>query len=157
MSPCPPMHTPPSAATGERCMSWRPGAASLWPGHRALPVCVPGGHTSWPAAESPSARGQPSLSRPPSSVHSQGAHGTTDGRPADLVPAPGSGNSLLGWLTGMQGGSGDVCGAEVTSPRPHPKTNCKLTSPLAHLPGELRPFSPLPTLVQRSPRVGAEI
>ena len=97
-------------------MSWRPGAASLWPGHRALPVCVPGGHTSWPAAESPSARGQSSLSRPLSSVHSQGAHGTTDGRPADLVPAPGSGNSLLGWLTGMQGGSGDVCGAEVTSP-----------------------------------------
>lgn len=42
-------------------MSWRPGSASLWPGHRALPICVPGGHTSWPAVESPSAKGHPSL------------------------------------------------------------------------------------------------
>lgn len=50
-----------------------------------------------------------------------------------------------------------MCGAEVTSPPPHPKTNRKLTSPLPHLPGELRPFSPLPTLVQRSLWVGAEI
>lgn len=152
------MHTPPSAATGERCyvLETRLCFSLAWPQGPAH-LCPRRPHKLASRGESLCKRAPLTHFRPPSNVHSQGAHGTTEGRPADLVPAPVPGNSLLGWLTGMQGGSGDVCGAEVTSPRPHPKTNPKLTSPLPHLPGELRPFSPLPTLVQRSLRVGAEI
>lgn len=87
-----------------------------------------------------------------------GAHGTTDRRPADLIPAPLSGNSLLGWLTGMQE-EVVTCAGRVTSPMTtHPKTNWWVTSLIPHLPGELRP-SPLslsPSLrSEEPPRVGA--
>ena len=88
-------------------LAWPQGSACLCP--RRL-------HKLAGRAESLCKRAPLTHSRPPSSVHSQGAHGTTDRRPADLIPAPLSGNSFLGWLTGMQGGSGDMRRVEVTSP-----------------------------------------